>query len=126
MTEKKAVIEYLKHFAANAAAGILHGLIGFSVALILGAFIPVQVPVNSLHSLIMFSLTVGAGAGVLGSVLAIDSENDTHFKATRVIKFVKDSFYPSERKNGSQYTVSDTFNLTISRKKSWQDYIFYI
>lgn len=126
MTEKEAVREYLKHFTANAAAGILHGLIGFSVALIIGAFIPVQIPINSLQSLIYFSLTIGAGAGILGSILAVESTNEDNFKATRVLKFIRNAFYPSERNNGNQYTISDTFNLTIHRKKSWQDYIFYV
>jgi len=125
MCERNALKEWLKHFAANTVAGILHGLIGFSIALILGAFIPVQIPINTFQQLLGFALTVGAGAGVLGSVLAVESDG-SDFKATRVIKFVRRAAYPSSRNNGSRYNVSTRLGWTIPSKKSWQDYIFYI
>ena len=124
MCTKKAVKEYLKHFAANAAAGMMHGLIGFSAALIIAAFIPVQIPVNTLYDLVGFAGTVGLGAGILGSVLAVESDGST-FKATRVITFIREAAYPSDRDNGGKHVVSQHLGLYISSKKSWQDYIFY-
>lgn len=125
MCSKEAVIEYLKHFAANAAAGILHGLIGFSIALIIGAFIPVQIPVNTLTDLTKFAGVVGTGAGVLGSVLAVESDGST-FKAGRVVRFVRNTAYPSERDNGGKHAISTRLGLYITSKKAWQDYIFYV
>lgn len=125
MCEKGAVIEYLKHFAANLLAGIMHGLIGFSIALIIASFIPVQIPVNNFTDLILFSFTVGAGSGILGSILAVE-KGGGDFKAGRVLKFVRKAAYPENRSNGKAYTISRRFNLSIHRKKSWQDYIFYV
>jgi len=121
MTQAGAIKEWLKHFAANAIAGILHGLIGFGIALVLASFVPVQIPINSFQQLIHFALTVGAGAGILGSVLAVST-----FKANRVLHFVREAVYPSDRNNGSRYTVSTSMGLSIPSKKAWQDYIFYI
>lgn len=125
MCQKQAIYEWAKHFTANVAAGILHGLIGFSIALIIGAFIPVQIPINTYYDLMYFALTVGTGAGVLGSVLAVESEGDK-FKATRVLRFVRTAAYPEYRNNGASYTISHGLGLVIHRKKAWQDYIFYI
>lgn len=124
MCTKEAIYEWAKHFTANLAAGMLHGLIGFSIALILGAFIPVQIPIDSLQQLLTFALTVGAGAGVLGSVLAVETDG-SKFKATRVIEFIRRAAYPSSRNNGSTHTLSSRLGLVIHKKKSWQDYIFY-
>jgi len=125
MTQAGAIKEWLKHFAANAVAGILHGLIGFGVALVLASFVPVQIPINSFQQLIHFALTVSAGSVILGSVLAVESDGST-FKANRVFHFVREAVYPSDRNNGSRYTISTSFGLSIASKKSWQDYIFYI
>jgi len=125
MCERGAVKEYLIHFTANLLAGIMHGLIGFSIALIIGSFIPVQIPINNFTDLMLFSFTVGAGAGILGSVLAVESGGE-QFKAGRVIRFVRNAAYPKDRNNGRAYTISRRFNLSIHRKKSWQDYIFYV
>jgi len=123
MCEKEAVIELAKHFGANLVAGILHALIGFSIALIAGAFIPVQIPINSLNALLGFAATVGLGAGLLGMVLAVEDDGD-EFKATRVLKFVKQAAYPESRRNGSQHQIYG--RLMISSKLSWQDYVLYI
>jgi len=123
MCQKKAVIEYLKHFAANMAVGILNFFLGFGIALIIGAVIPVQVPIDSLWQLIRFSFVIGVGSGIVGSVLAVESNGK--FKATKVIDFIRDEVYPEERNNGASYTLIRSWNLTIHRKKSWQDYILY-
>lgn len=123
--QKQAALEYCKHFTANMAAGIMHGLIGFSIALIIAAFIPVQIPVQTFKQLVSFAFTVGVGSGILGSVLAVESDGST-FKANRVVTFVRDAVYPSERNNGASYTISPSLGLYINKKKSWQDYIFYI
>jgi len=125
MAQKEAVIETLKHFGANLVAGILHSLIGFSISLIIGAFIPVQVPINTIQQLIGFAGAVGLGSGILGAVLAVENEGDD-FQATRVLRFVREAVYPSSRNNGSKYTLSTSLGWTIHRKKAWQDYIFYI
>jgi len=125
MAEKKAVIEACKHFGANLVAGILHSLIGFSISLIIAAFIPVQIPINSMQQLLGFAGAVGIGSGILGAVLAVEN-NGEDFQATRVLKFVRGAFYPSDRNNGGEYTISSSLGLTIHSKKAWQDYIFYI
>jgi len=123
MCEKEAVIELAKHFGANLVAGILHALIGFSIALIAGAFIPVQIPINSLNALLGFASTVGLGAGLLGMVLAVENDS-SEFKATRVFRFVREAVYPESRRNGSQHRIFG--GLMISSKLSWQDYVLYI
>lgn len=126
MCSRKAFKEWLKHFTANAIAGVFHGLIGFSVALIIGAFIPVQIPIESMQQLIGFALTVGAGSGILGATLAVESEDEDKFKAGRVIKFIREAVYPTSRNNGARYTISGRYGLSIPSKKSWHDYILYI
>lgn len=125
MCQTGAIKEWFKHFAANLVAGALHSLIGFSVALIIGAFIPVQIPIETFRHLLTFAATVGVGSGILGSVLAVESDGD-QFQATRVLKFVREAFYPSDRNNGRRYTISTRFGLSIASKKGWQDYVFYI
>lgn len=124
MTQKQAVIETLKHFAANTAVGVLNFMLGFGIALMIGAFIPVNIPIDSLTELIKFASVVGAGSGLVGSALAVESDG-SHFKATRVLSFIRDNVYPPERNNGAKYNISSYCGLSIHRKKSWQDYIMY-
>jgi len=125
MTELNAIKETAKHFAANLVAGMLHGLIGFGAALILGATVPVPIDIVTLKDLMWYSVTVGSGAGVLGAVLAVQAEAENKFKAGRVIKFVREVFYPAETENGGQYILSSSCSLSVKSRKTWLDYVLY-
>ena len=130
--ETKAVTEIGKHAVANF---FFHGGIVFSMTALAGAFEPLgsylTFEINTVKDALILAAYTGGAAGILGSLLAIDSETNKvdRYEIPEFLKSVmgktQEFVYPSNQ-DMSQYKLSDKLGLNVRGGCCFTDYIMLV